>query len=954
MTRGRSNPLSELAKLGFENLSETVSKLDRLVELVGDWGHSALTPLASAASPDKGLDFLLRMAEVQPKAVSKTLADASLAERFCRIAGASDAIAEHLLRHPGSFKLPKKPEINKAYKVGSSSRTDLRVDYRDALLKIVDWDLSQKDPAAAYREVSMALTELTDITLQSAIKVAIDELLAEGRLETEEAEPNPLAVIAMGKTGARELNYVSDVDVIYVATNTDSVDAATKIATRMQQVIDAVDVEPGLWQVDPNLRPEGKSGALVRTLEAHRAYYQKWAEPWEFQALLKARFAAGNSDLGSAYISTIKPMIWQYHERSAIVDSARHLRKRVLDNIPPQERASNLKLGRGGLRDVEFTAQLLQLVHGVGDESLHVMDTLSALEALSDAGLLSRTDKSKLAAHYRFLRALEHRIQLQKLRRSHLIPSNEQEYRRVARGLGLGAEELASRLEVIRAEVAQLHDSVFYRPLLAATAALTPGEVTLSAEDVERRLVALGFVDPKGALNHINALTTGVSRRATIQRTLLPVLIRWMAEGTDPDRALLSFRRLSEELGETPWFLRMLRDSSGAAERLMRVLSSSGMVARVLERIPDATSWFGDDSELLPRDVGVIEAEMLAVVSRQEETATAADLIRNIRRRETLRVAIGAVLGVSSMAQISKGLSAIMDSYLRTMLVLAKESDEIDLGIVAMGRLGGEELGFGSDADAMLVYLSKSEDAQAVAERVSSRLLALVKDSIMAFELDLGLRPEGKNGPRVRSLESYRAYFEKWADTWEYQALLRARVISGSEELAAKFTSLMDAFRYPEKLNASQLTEIRRIKARVETERLPQGADPARHLKLGKGSISDVEWLVQLFQLRNAFQDSKLRVLGTLEALDELESLGKISKQEAQSLRAAWLLASRCRSALVLAVDKLVDILPADRKQLEAMARILEYAPGSASRLEEDYLSTTRKARAVYEKLFAQ
>ena len=954
MTRGRSNPLSELAKLGFENLSETVSKLDRLVELVGDWGHSALTPLASAASPDKALDFLLRMAEIQPKAVSKTLADPSLAERFCRITGASDAIAEHLLRHPQSFKLPKKPALSKTYKVASSSRTDLRVGYREALIGIVDWDLSQKDPTAAFREVSVALTDLTDTTLQSAIKAAIAELLAEGRIKPEEVEPLPLAVIAMGKTGARELNYVSDVDVIYVATSADSVDAATKIATRMQQVIDAVEVEPGLWQVDPNLRPEGKSGALVRTLEAHAAYYQKWAEPWEFQALLKARFAAGNADLGQAYIAAIKPMIWEYQDRSAIVDSARHLRKRVLENIPAQERASNLKLGRGGLRDVEFTAQLLQLVHGVGDESLHVMDTLTALEALSDAGLLARTDKAKLAAHYRFLRALEHRIQLQKLRRSHLIPSGEEEFRRVARGLGLSAAELTTRLESVRAEVAQLHDSVFYRPLLAATAALTPGEITLSAEDVERRLVALGFVDPKGALNHINALTTGVSRRATIQRTLLPVLIRWMAEGTDPDRALLSFRRLSEELGETPWFLRMLRDSSGAAERLMRVLSSSGMVARVLERIPDATSWFGDDAELLPRDVSVIELEMLAVVSRQEETATAADLIRNIRRRETLRVAIGAVLGVSSMAQISKGLSAIMDSYLRTMLELAKESDEIDLGIVAMGRLGGEELGFGSDADAMLVYLSEDEDAQTVAERVSSRLLALVKDSIMAFELDLGLRPEGKNGPRVRSLESYRAYFEKWADTWEYQALLRARVISGSEELVARFTSLMDSFRYPETLTPGQLTEIRRIKARVETERLPQGADPARHLKLGKGSISDVEWLVQLFQLRNAFHDSQLRILGTLEALDELESLGKLTKQEAESLRAAWLLASRCRSALVLAVDKLVDILPADRKQLEAMARILEYAPGSASRLEEDYLSTTRKARAVYEKLFAK
>ena len=954
MTRGRSNPLSELAKLGFENLSETVSKLDRLVELVGDWGHSALTPLASGASPDRALEFLLRMAEIQPKAVAKVLADAELAERFCRIVGASEAMAEHLLRHPEAFKLPKKPALPSNFKVSTESRLMLRVSYRNELLKVLDWDLSQADPAAAYQNVSKALSLLTDATLEAAIEVASQELIAERRITAEAKESSPLAVIAMGKTGAQELNYVSDVDVIYVSTETESVDTAIKLATRLQAVIDATEVEPGLWQVDANLRPEGKSGVLVRTLDAHVVYYQKWAEPWEFQALLKARYAAGNAELGKKYIDTIKPMIWSFQDRSAIVDSARHLRKRVLENIPAAERSSNLKLGRGGLRDVEFTAQLLQLVHGVGDESLQVMDTLSALEALSNAGLLSRTDKTKLAAHYRFLRALEHRIQLQRLRRTHLVPEKTDELRRVARGLGLSATELTSRLASIRAEVAELHDSVFYRPLLAATATLTPGEIRLSAEDVEKRLIALGFVDPKGALNHINALTTGVSRRAVIQRTLLPVLIRWMAEGTDPDRALLSFRRLSEELGETPWFLRMLRDSSGAAERLMRVLSSSGMVARVLERIPDSTSWFGDDGELVPRDVVAIETEMAAIVSRQPEPEAAADLIRNIRRRETLRVAIGAVLGVSTMSQISRGLSTIMDSYLRVMLEIAKEGSELDLGIIAMGRLGGQELGFGSDADAMLVYLSGDEDAQVVAEKVSSRLLTLVRDSIMAFELDLGLRPEGKNGPRVRSMESYRAYFEKWADTWEYQALLRARVISGSDELRDQFTELANKYRYPKDLTAKQLTEIRRIKARVETERLPQGADPARHLKLGKGSISDVEWLVQLFQLRHAHTHQPLQTHGTLEALGELERAGHISTQDAEALKAAWKIASRCRSALVLAVDKLVDILPADRKQLEAMARILEYSPGAASRLEEDYLSATRKARVVYEKLFAE
>ncbi|MEL0200203.1 MAG: bifunctional [glutamine synthetase] adenylyltransferase/[glutamine synthetase]-adenylyl-L-tyrosine phosphorylase [Aquiluna sp.] len=954
MIRGRSNPLSELARLGFENLSETVAKLERLVELVGDWGHSALTPLASSASPDKALDFLLRMSEKKPKAIAKILSDAKQAERLCRVVGASDGMAEHLLRHPDSLSISKKPILQSKFTIPTASRSELRVGCRNALFQIIDWDLAQLDASAAFADVSISLTRLTDATLESAISVATQELFGEGRISETDASPCPLAVIAMGKTGAQELNYVSDVDVIYVATEAEKIDTAIKIATRMQAVVYDVEVEPGLWQVDPNLRPEGKSGVLVRTLEAHVAYYDKWAEPWEFQALLKARFAAGNAEIGNAYIDTIKPMIWAYQDRSAIVDSARHLRKRVLENIPPAERSSNLKLGRGGLRDVEFTAQLLQLVHGVGDPSLQVMDTLSALEALSDAGLLSRTDRAKLSAHYRFLRSVEHRIQLQRLRRSHLVPNKPEELRRVARGLGLSSDELTNRLESVRAEVAELHDSVFYRPLLAATAALTPGEIRLSAEDVEKRLVALGFVDPKGALNHINALTTGVSRSAVIQRTLLPVLIRWMAEGTDPDRALVSFRRLSEELGETPWFLRMLRDSSGAAERLMRVLSSSGMIARVLERIPDSTSWFGDDTELSPRSLEAIEAEMAAIISRQDDPEAAADLIRNIRRRETLRVAIGAVLGVSSMPEISEGLTAIMDAYLRAMLEIAKEGQELDLGIVAMGRLGGRELGFGSDADAMLVYGSGPEVAQGLAEKVTSRLLSLVKDSIMAFELDLGLRPEGKNGPRVRSLESYRAYFEKWADTWEFQALLRARVISGSPELVASFTELIDRFRYPVELTNKQLVEIRRIKARVEAERLPQGADPARHLKLGKGSISDVEWLVQLYQLRLAHKQAELRVLGTLEALAALEKSGEVSREDGAALRAAWLLSSRCRSALVLAVDKLLDILPTDRRQLEAMARILELPPGSASDLEETYLSSTRKARAVYEQLFAK
>ena len=954
--QSRSNPLSELARLGFESLSETVAKLDSLVALVGDWGHAALEPLSKSPSPDRALTSLLRLAELDAKLAKKCLSNSDSSQRLCRVLGVSDETVEIILRDSQLLELFLKPATLPTDPLIDTSRLELRRSYRRQLIRVIDFDLSSSNPLDAFEQVAASLADLTDRTLTAALSVASNELLEEGRVDQERLAECKLAVIAMGKTGARELNYISDVDVIYVAEGSgEYLDTATKLATRMQACVFEPGVEPGLWQVDANLRPEGKSGALVRSLDAHLAYYEKWAEPWEFQALLKARYAAGDKALGESYIAKIKPLIWSYPERSRIVESTRHLRKRVLENLSKEEVQRDIKLGRGGLRDVEFTAQLIQLVHGVSEESLRVMDTLSALDALSEAGLIARQDRQSLRSSYQFLRVVEHRIQLSKLRRTHLLPEDDSELRAIARGieLGLSSDGLRSKLESTRQHVALLHDSVFYRPLLAATASLSPGEVKLSDEAISSRLAALGFVDPNGAIRHISALTGGVSRRAIIQKTLLPVLIRWMAEGIEPDRALLSFRRLSEALGETHWFLRMLRDSSGAAERLMKVLSSSSFIARLLEHIPESSAWFGDGDALNPLSLEKLSQEMTAVIERASYDE-AAELLRQIRRREVLRIAIGAVLGNLSLSQISAGLSDLVDSYLLTALSLAKRelNSEMNFGIVAMGRWGGREIGFGSDADAMFVYQSTQNDAQLEAEKIASLIMSLTKDSLLEFEIDLGLRPEGKNGPRVRSIESYQAYYEKWADTWEFQALLRARIIGSDSDLSAAFTELIDRYRYPSELSPTQLIEIRRIKARVESERLPMGADPARHLKLGRGSISDVEWVVQLYQLKMARNRPELRVLGTIEALGQLEKLGEFSKEQAENLRAGWLIASRCRSALVLAIDKLIDLLPTDRRALEATARILEYKPGAAAELEADYLAATRKARRSYEELF--
>ena len=328
-----------------------------------------------------------------------------------------------------------------------------------------------------------------------------------------------------------------------------------------------------------------------------------------------------------------------------------------------------------------------------------------------------------------------------------------------------------------------------------------------------------------------------------------------------------------------------------------------------------------------------------------------------MRRREVLRLAMAGIVHVGEMSELSRGLTDITTASLRAFLALAQRGDDkpIEFGIVAMGRYGGAELGFGSDADALFVYRAIDEDSETArrhAESISAQLIEFVADARLALELDLDLRPEGKNGPNVRSLDSYRAYYDRWALTWEAQALLRAAPVAGSTELLHDFMQVVDSVRYSADLPEAELREVRRIKARVESERLPQGADPTRHLKLGRGSLSDVEWTLQLLQLEHGATVPALRTPSTLAGLDAAVEASLLSADDATKLADAWLLASRLRSAMTLWAVRSTDVLPTDVRDLDGIARLLDYPRGSASALEELYLSTTRRARAVVERVF--
>ncbi len=979
--------LSTLARCGFTELAAAASVLGELSTLLGV-PQASLVQGIEAADPDAALQGIVRIARRDTLPVRTLLTRPSSRARLWRVLGASAGLARFFARHPEELsvlaakpKLPSERALRTRMRAAvavtdgfaadadDSARDRLRIVYRRCLAQIAAADLEQGDAVAHTREVTAALSDAAAAALEASLAIARTRVATtKGR---EAVAVTRLAVIGMGKAGARELNYLSDVDVIFVGGTSDeklvdeqsAIDIATRLARETVAGLSAPGVEPPLWEVDTALRPEGKDGALVRTLDAHIAYYDRWASSWEFQALLKARPLAGDAALGAEYLEAIAPRVWASAAREDFVESVQEMRQRVTAHIDPADAAYQIKLGEGGLRDIEFTVQLLQLVHGLSDAALHTRATLDSLEVLAEGGYIGRDDAASFAHHYSVLRLLEHRLQLRELSRTHLFPRTPQDMRVLARATGLAesGEALWELWEQTRREVRAIHTRLFYRPLLAAVAGLSAEERTLSTEQARDRLAAIGFRDPAGALGHIHALTLGLSRKVTIQRHLMPVMVRWFAEGVDPDYGLLAFRRISERLGDTPWFLRVLRDSAGAAEQLTTLLATSRYIGELMEWIPESVAWLDIADALVPRGREALDEEADAIQTRHDSAAEALRAVRALRRREVLRTAMGAVLGRITVEQMATALSDITEVAIRAALDavrrerLDEEKGALAFAIIAMGRFGGAELGFGSDADVLYVFGSDaldSEGAQKLSARIVADLREHLSDARAPLELDAGLRPEGRNGPLVRSLDAYAEYYRRWSLSWEAQALLRARGIAGDPALIARFTELADTVRYPEAISVSELAEIKRIKARVEGERLPQGADPRRHLKLGPGTLSDVEWLVQLYQLQHAHTLPALRTTSTLDALDGAVAASLIDPGDAALLSEAWLLSSRVRSAITVLTGQTSDVLPTDRRLLDGIGRILGYSPRSATLVEEHFLAVTRRARRVFERLF--
>jgi [glutamine synthetase] adenylyltransferase / [glutamine synthetase]-adenylyl-L-tyrosine phosphorylase len=967
-----------------------------------------LERLSEAADPRDALTCLAGLASAHPDLFDEVRQDEAWLSRVVAVGGVSRPLGDLLARHPDAVHAlctldgvdVARTADAVAEAVTSAADPASQAAGIAAIRRALTADIAARDltGVADVAEVGAELARLAEAVLTGTLRGVHQQVAGDGPAAR-------IAVIGMGKLGGQELNYVSDVDVVFVhepveraadgrddaagGRDADDATAATReakqVLSRMMELLNASTTMGRAYEIDPTLRPEGRNGPLSRPVSSFVAYWERWAKTWEFQALIKARPVAGDLDLGRELLARAEPFVWPERLEAGIVAEIREMKSRI-EAKPEVLRHGErqLKLGPGGIRDIEFTVQLLQLVHGRGDRSLRRTGTLPTLDALVRNGYVAEEDAEAFADAYRLLRTVEHRLQLAHERRTHTIPDDPERHEWLARSLGYRStldhparEDFLRELSRVQSRVRELHAKLFYRPLLETYAAVpaaaagvsVPREVRLMGDESAReRLAALGFRDGKAALRDVRSLTAGVSRRARTLRAVLPALLQVLQDTPDPDTGLKSFRELVEAQGDTGKLLDHLRDHPPASELLARVLGTSRVAGELLISQPQGIDWLRDTHlRDRPRDREELVRRAVARLHWQDTTAA----LRRFKRLELLRIVLRDLSGATTVSGVGEELAALGEACLTGALraELRRQARErglagpdelpVTMAIIGMGKLGGRELNYVSDLDVLFVHEaepgSDEHDASQLALAIAANVMRSLSDITAegtAFEVDADLRPEGRNGPLSRTMTSYEAYWDRWAEPWEHQALLKARHVAGARELGDTFEVSARRFAYPTTFGDREAIRMRRMKARIEKERVPRRVDPERHLKLGPGGLSDIEWTVQLLQQRHGVGETGLRTQSTMTALDTLQDQDIIGHQDAQWLRDAHHFLSQVRNRLYLLRQRDVDVLPQAVPQIELLARSLGYGRGGWQGFEEDRRRYARHVRQVTERLF--
>lgn len=896
--------------------------VDRSVRRPAHLGDTIGEAVDRSAAPASVQAALERMVERRPELDAELRRDGGLLTTLVAVIGASRALTRLLEQDDGALDVLR--HLDRPVTPDGPSVEHLGRAKQHELLRIAARDLTGRDD---LETTGAALAALAATVLDGACTVV---------------GTDRLAVIGMGKLGGGELNYSSDIDVLFVGDGPrDVLESAAR---------EVMAVARTCFRVDANLRPEGRDGPLVRSLDSYAAYWSRWAEPWEFQALLKAVPVAGARELGARWFGAAQDALWSRRMSADDLRSLRAMKARAEAEVTRRGLSHReLKRAPGGIRDIEFTVQLLQLVHGHGDVDLRSPTTLTALAELASAGYVEPDDAETLAGAYRLLRAVEHRLQLVDDQQVHTLPTDPEALDRLARATGYrdapdgsAHGRLDQDLRIRQLAVRSIHERVYFRPLLEA---FTEVEGAISPDAAVERLTAFGFTDARRTQAAVRELTRGLNRTSRLMQQVLPLLLDWLSTSPDPDLGLLVLRNLlADGTQRSRQLIEAFRDSPEAARRLCAIAGTSWMLGETIMRNPDLVARLSSADRLETRPRAELVARAGIAVEWRDDLADRQEGLRRWKERNLFGIAARDVLGLADVEVIGANLTLLAEATLEAALAALEPA--VPFSVIALGRFGGEELSYGSDLDVIYVYEGQGT-AAAEANRLATRLNRFVgggTPSERIWEIDLDLRPEGRQGPMARSLEAYRAYWATYAETWERQAMTRARVVAGDRSLGDRLLDRLEPAVWDDGLRPDEVLAIRRMKARVERERIPVGEDPQFHLKLGRGSLSDVEFTAQMLQLQYG-----VRATGTVAALAALAATGVLAEDDATVLTDAYRFCERVRNRWYLINSGPGDSLPTQPEPLLWLARSLDTTPGG---LREQYRRVTRRARRVVERVF--
>ncbi len=949
------------------------------------------------------------------------------------IFGSSQFLSDILVRHPQLFEWLLEPGIvrepkrkdelsDEAARLTAAASTPerkwsaLRRFKVQEILRIGLQDLLGRQILVG---VTAELSNLADVILETAYRLSCLEMSRRhGRPELPDGprgtRPCAFVILGLGKLGGQELNFSSDIDLVFVYEGEGETSGLAgtegsrngrisnheffrKVGELLVKGLSEASPEGHIYRVDLRLRPEGRTGSIVTSLRSCEIYYEAWGQTWERQALIKARPVAGDLALGEAFLRMVSPFVYRQYLDFGALEEIRAMKDRINLAVAQDRRARrNVKLGYGGIREIEFLVQGLQLLHGGKNPWVREANTLRALHRLAGQGILADQEYETLVRAYTFLRRLEHRLQIIHDRQTHTLPEEPRELLGLARRMGYHPPEHADPVASLLAEyerhsraVRALYDAFLQSVRPEAEAEEGSADelslffsADLGVEQLRPRLLAVGFEDVERALRNLISIREGQpfahyapeARRALAR--IAPALIERLRSVPDPDLALTTFERFVATVAARTTFLTLLADTPELVGLLVQLFGTSEFLSATLLRYPDLLDALLSPEPAASRGREQVAADLARALGAAGPGSAKLDALRRVKRAEELRIGLQDILDRSNVTQTHRRLTALAEGCLGAALELAErdlaerfgKADPAGFAIAGMGKLGGMELGYASDLDVLFIYreggtttgperISHQEYFSRLADRVSKLLTSITQEG-SAYRVDARLRPGGQKGELAVPLAAFETHFDRLADLWERQAYIKARPVAGDPGVGAEFLDRVRRFVYETPPPADLAERIQVMRQRMETERAPAGRGRGAHVKLGSGGIVDIEFVAQYLQILHGRSHPPLQTPSTLAALSAAGAAGLLSGQDAATLEDSYGFLRRVENRLRIVADLSLNTLPGVPAKLEKLAKRLGYMPVgervAREQFLDDYAMHTRRVRTIYERILGR